>query len=149
MLSAMSTEPLRAIAVVYAARPITQLLIGLLLIAGCGEPEIPRYQLTGKVTFDSEPIGRGWIVFKPDQGPGAVANIEDGIYSTRDGWGTVGGLHTIDITAFDGVEIPDPTAEGTVNPMGSLVFQARLRRDIPKETSVWNIELTAEDFQRQ
>lgn len=75
---------------------------------GGGDSGPQKYSLTGKVTFNETPIPRGMIVFSPDarqdnRGPGAIAIIKDGQYSTEVGKGMIGGPHEIRINGFDGV----------------------------------------------
>ncbi len=125
-------------------------LIGLplcLIALGCGsESRVERFGLSGQITFEGEPIPFGWLVFKPAHGPGATANIENGTYRTRAGWGTVGGQHSVEIVAFDGKAIPDPMSEGGVNSAGSNLFSITVQKELPRETSTWDLHLTQDDI---
>ena len=67
-------------------RPVG-LLLSLAIIAclltGCGSDGPPRYQVTGEVTFDGQPVTDGQIIFTPkdsDLGPDAGI-IKDGKFS--------------------------------------------------------------------
>ena len=127
-------------------------LCGLFLAAvflfcfGCSRGStVERFQLSGTISYEGEPIPFGWITFAPENGPGAVADIEDGKYTTPDGWGTVGGKHTLEIVGFDGVAFPDPNEEGGMNTAGKPMVRCEIERDIPKETAIWDIELTKDD----
>lgn len=76
---------------------------------GCGGSGPKTYDVSGKVTFQGEPIPEGVIQFSPDSSQGnsgvaLTANIVDGEYSTRDSEkGTVGGPHRVSIRGFNGV----------------------------------------------
>lgn len=78
------------------------------LLAGCAEDGPPRYDVSGMVSFNGEPVPRGTIVFEPDtkkgnKGPQGFADIKDGHFNTADGGkGTVGGPHIARIAGFDG-----------------------------------------------
>ncbi len=90
--------------------------LGLLMLCatlGCGgESLVPRYSLEGKASYNGKPIPRGMVVFSPDSskgnnGPGAIAIIKDGQYSTEAGKGIVGGFHEVRISGYDGVPAGD------------------------------------------
>lgn len=123
--------------------------LSLLVVAGgCGDDGPPRYQLSGRVSYEGKPIPAGWIVFAPEEGPGATANISNGRYETPEGWGTIGGSHTIEVVALDGVAVADSTTEGRMNAAGSPMFSCTLRKDIPKEATTWDIEIRQADLQQ-
>ena len=124
---------------------------GLLIcisFSGCGgDGGPPRYGLSGTVSYEGNPVPFGWIVFAPENGPGATANIEDGKYTTPDDFGTVGGVHAIEVVAFDGVAVADPDAEGGMNTSGKLMFSYKFNKDIPKEATTWDIEISRADIE--
>lgn len=99
---------------------------------GAGDGPI-RYQLSGKATYDGEPIPAGEICFDPDpgqgnRGPGGVADIVDGFYKTRREFGVIGGPHVVRISGFDGQ--PD----GELEPLGSPLFREhQLQAHLPEE----------------
>ena len=72
-------------------------VLGGLLLAGCGRgPTL--YQVSGRVTYDGQPLPAGVIYFDPDvtrnhDGPQGYAVIKNGTYNTsaRGGRGVVGG----------------------------------------------------------
>ena len=80
----------------------------LLVAGGCtGKSELELYSLSGTVTFRYKPVPGGRIVFEPivargNSGPGSIAEIKDGKFSTRPGKGTVGGPHQVTIFGDDG-----------------------------------------------
>ena len=79
-----------------------------LLAVGCTTDKGPElYTLTGTVTYQDKPVPGGRIVFEPisaqgNSGPGSIAEIKAGKYSTRSGKGTVGGPHHVTIFGDDG-----------------------------------------------
>jgi hypothetical protein len=127
------------------------LTAGLLIsisFSGCGgDGGPPRYGLAGAISYEGQPVPFGWIVFAPENGPGATANIEDGKYTTPDDFGTVGGVHTIEVVAFDGVAVADPDAEGGMRTSGTLMFSYKFTKEIPKETTTWDIEISRADVE--
>ncbi len=93
--------------------------MGILLLAcGCGGGDSgpPRFDISGKVTFDNKPVPYGTIQFMPDStksntGPVGYAVIHNGEYSTAaaGGKGVVGGPHQVVVSGFS--EKPAATAE--------------------------------------
>jgi hypothetical protein len=121
-----------------------------LVVLGCSRSDGPqRYRLIGEITYDGKPVPYGWIVFAPQKGPGASANIKDGKYITPDGFGSIGGLHTVEIVAFDGIATSDPNVEGATNPAGSVLFRHTLQKELPKEVTTWDIHLTSDEVEAQ
>jgi hypothetical protein len=115
----------------------------LLLLAGCGRNAGPaRYDLTGKITYAGKPVPAGYIVFAPDKtkgndGPGADAQIKDGVYTVRAKEGTVGGPHIAVINGFDGVSFQKKLTD---NPMGLPIFSnARVSVELPKTPTEYDI----------
>ena len=133
-------------------RAIMASTVGSMICAaafGCGRDDGPqRYNLSGNISYEGEPIRGGWIVFAPESGPGATANIEDGKYATREGWGTVGGIHTIEVVALGGVALPDSKADGGMNAAGKTMFSYKFTKDIPKDTTNWDIEISRADIEQ-
>ncbi|MDX1946058.1 MAG: hypothetical protein SFU86_11730 [Pirellulaceae bacterium] len=81
-----------------------------LVLAGCENAGSgpTRYPVSGNVTFDGQPVPKGFITFEPDadagnSGPGGGAPIENGRYSTGLEAGVVGGAYTVKIVGYDGV----------------------------------------------
>jgi len=134
----------------FSANSLLPVCILCLVVAGCSGGDHPkRYRLTGAITFDGKPVPSGWIIFAPEHGPGASANIEGGRYETPEGFGSIGGMHTIEVFGFDGVSAPDPNVEGAVNTAGKAMFTYTFKKDIPKETTTWDIHISRDDLQRQ
>lgn len=112
-------------------------------LVGCNRTTGPaRYDVSGAVTFDGKPVPTGSIIFAPDtskgnDGPGASAEIKDGVYRTRAGQGTIGGPHVATVSGFDGV----PYQSGPMtNPMGKPLFtNVQISVDLPKQTAMQDI----------
>lgn len=86
----------------------------VVLIAGCSKapPGPARFSVSGKITFDGQPVPKGTIAFEPDtaagnSGPGGYGTIVDGVFSTHPRMGAVAGPQIVRIAGFDG----KPTAE--------------------------------------
>ncbi|HWL09496.1 MAG TPA: hypothetical protein VNQ76_13895 [Planctomicrobium sp.] len=113
---------------------------GLLLAYGCGSkvdgPQ--RYQLTGKVTFNGNPVPIGVIYLTPDtskgnRGPGTLAEIKDGRYSTPPNKGTVGGAMVLEFSGFDGQKTGTGDDE---NRVGKTLFDGyRLEAELPQKSA--------------
>jgi hypothetical protein len=118
-------------------------LICPLLLTGCNRNAgPPRFGLTGKITCAGKPVPAGYILFVPDKskgndGPGASAEIKDGVYKIRPNEGVIGGPHTAKVSGFDG----KPVQQGPVlNPMGSTLFlNAPVDIELPKEDASYDI----------
>lgn len=119
------------------------------LLAGCGgsAPSGPqRYSVSGTVTFNGEPIPKGFISFTPDsskgaKGPGSGATIVDGAYQTEDGKGVVGGPHLVEIRGTDGVPY---TESGETMPEGKELFRLyKTEFDFPNEDQTKDFEVPA------
>jgi hypothetical protein len=87
----------------------------LLLIAGCGSREYSgpqRFPLSGKVTYDGQPIDFGSISFLPASGEQRVSGglIENGMYSVPEEKGANAGKHKVEIRwrKMTGRKVRDP-----------------------------------------
>lgn len=108
----------------------------LTVLAGCGGsgddgPE--RFDVSGTVMFDGEPVPKGVIYFQPasgNSGPQGFASIVDGEFDTSTGKGTVGGPHAARIEGTDtaGVRIFVPHFENL---------------ELPKTTTTQSFEVPA------
>ncbi len=109
-----------------------------IVLAGCGSQidGPPRYRVSGEVTYDGQPVPRGFITFEPDSekgnsGPGGGAEIKDGRYRTDADMGVIGGPHRVRIIGYDGVPT---TVEGEELADGQPLFPPyETQVDFPKE----------------
>jgi hypothetical protein len=91
------------------------LVMGLLFTLGCGSAE-PLGQVSGKVTFQGEPVGEGTVLFSnPDLGVSAEAELSaDGSYTlTTYKGGLPPGDYKVTVSP---PEIPDPSPSGDTEP---------------------------------
>jgi len=117
-----------------------------LAAVGCGGDPAGRHRVTGKVTFDGQPVPPGTIYFNPDtaagnDGPPGFAAIVDGAFDTRAprGRGAIAGPHTI---LVDGHVPPPKDAGGEAG--GTVLFQRHeLKKDLPKTDSTLDIDVPA------
>lgn len=89
--------------------PLTLLAV---FAAGCGRSD-GMHAVTGRVTFDGQPVESGEIIFRsPDGSEGSAAGkITDGRYSLR----STPGLKRIEITARREIETPPaPSGEPAI-----------------------------------
>jgi hypothetical protein len=120
------------------------ILVTLVSLTGCDDGP-PRYEVTGVVTFEGQPVPTGRLIFTPDnaagnRGPQGVAVVERGVIETEYDRRVIGGPHWVQIMAFDGVAFED--GEGTVvqgRPLCSIV-QAPV--DLPLDDVELKIEIT-------
>lgn len=117
----------------------------IVFTVGCGRTTGPaRYDLSGSITYDGKPVPAGSIVFAPDtskgnDGPGASADIKDGVYRLGPGRGMIGGPHVARISGFDGKPIQDGPI---VNALGKPLFaNVQISIDLPKQATTHNIDI--------
>lgn len=112
------------------------------MLSGCSSHGPERYELSGRVTYDGQPIPAGVITFEPD----AVAinattigeaEIQGGQYKTLPGKGVVGGPHTVFIAGYNG--IPEPGS----GPYGASLFTPahKISVQLPYESSTFDFQV--------
>ena len=126
---------------VLALVPALALMVS---IAGCGG-DSTGYRLSGKVTFNNQPIPVGTIYFDPDgskgnSGASGFAQIKDGAFDTSaaGGQGTIGGPMVVRIVGLDGVKIDEERVNGK-----PLFPEYRTEVELPKENSTMDFEVPA------
>jgi hypothetical protein len=132
-----STAHWQAVIAKQSSRAVAMLASSLLFsaVAGCGGQSGPaRYDFSGTVTYNGQPVPEGAIQFLPDaskgnEGPATNANIVQGKYDTAlSGKGPIGGEHIVIINGFDGKARPEDEM-----PYGSPLFpEYRSTVDLPK-----------------
>jgi len=127
----------------FYARATLPFLVATMFLSGCGTANDgpARFDISGKATFDGQPIPIGKIIFEPDaskgnNGPQGFADIVKGEFDTKKtGKGTVGGPHKIRIQGYDGQPL-----EG--RPQGKHLFlEWPTADDLPKETSTKDFDV--------
>jgi hypothetical protein len=125
------------------------LLMGLIVLGlGCGQGDGPqRFEVSGKVTYNGQPVPKGFITFEPDAekgngGPGGGADIVDGSFRTAAGKGVVGGPYLVKIVGYDGVAA---TVSGEELPEGSPLFVPyETRIEFPKQKTQQDFDVKGE-----
>ncbi|MFM1904584.1 MAG: hypothetical protein RLZZ440_2484 [Planctomycetota bacterium] len=113
------------------------LVCAAVIAIGCGSSGPVRYDVSGTVTFDGQPVPVGTITFVPvsgNTGPGGSAGIEGGRFDTAaTGKGPTGGPHVAIITGFDGKTVGgiEKVQEGS-----PLFIDYREEVDLPREKAV-------------
>ena len=120
------------------------LVCGLALVIGCGQDGPRRYHLSGKVTYQGQPVPTGQIMFEPDstkgnRGPQGFAEIHEGTYNTDAvGKGAISGAMIVTIIGFDHM----PTGEG--GPPPKALFPRYITRvDVPEEATTLDFPIPA------
>jgi len=116
---------------------------GLLLamVVSCGKAGVPRYELSGTVTYQGKPVPAGSIRFEPvgttlNNSTIGDADIKDGKYSTLLDRGIIGGRQRVFVYGFNG--IPEPGS----GPEGAAIFGSHIVEiDLPDEASKLDIQV--------
>ncbi|MCH2203942.1 MAG: hypothetical protein MK102_18405 [Fuerstiella sp.] len=126
-------------------RFIPFVVVGLLLVSGCGDGvELPDCSpVSGRVTYNGEPIGKGVILTYPQGGTltkNGAGEIVDGEYflSTYGrGDGAIHGVHKVIITNYEdttgGPKVPFPYVAISTTPLEITV--------VPSDENKIDIEL--------
>lgn len=110
-----------------------------LWVAGCGPEGEKLYRVSGKVTFEGKPVGKGIISFDPQgEGPQGFANILDGAYDTADkGVGVRGGAYSVRVNGFDGRSVPERDM-----PFGQALFPEYMgTAELPSADSTYDLDV--------
>jgi hypothetical protein len=78
-----------------------------LALVGCGKSGVERVYVSGKATYDGQPIEIGQIRFvpmTPATGPVTIERIEDGAYETKTTGGVTVGTHRVEMRMYDSHE---------------------------------------------
>ena len=143
-----SGNPCPSIAGRRGALQLVALAVACMAIVGCSRGDgIPRYRVSGRVTFNGEPVPAGMVYFNPDaaagnRGPSGFAPIVDGSYDTRSarGRGAIAGPQTIQI---DG-HVPPPS-NSTSEAGGRVLFRRyQSNKDLPKSNVVIDFDVPAD-----
>ena len=78
--------------------PWITLTILMAMSIGCGPSAPKKYPITGTVTFGGQPLPKGVVMMRPQQGPAATAEIgPDGKYELE----IVAGEHAVQVVALN------------------------------------------------
>lgn len=88
----------------FLAAPVVCLSLVTVLFIGCGKSGGPeRFEVSGKVTFNGEPIADGDITFQPTEGsnaPTASGTIKNGLYKLEGEFGVAAGTYEVRINSY-------------------------------------------------
>src|SRR5262245_37199905 len=118
-------------------------LVACVLALGCAKSVPDACHLSGKVTFNGQPLPRGRIFFLPDttkgnSGPGGFAEIKDGNYDTRNkGSATPGGPLIVRVDGFDG----NMTSSNLVGQPLFLSYEVRV--EVPRDSATRDFNVPA------
>jgi hypothetical protein len=112
------------------------LLLGAILIAGCGDPNA-RQAVSGTVSWNGQPLDQGRIYFAPiTQGVSeAGATIENGKYSIPRDLGLVPGTYKVSVFSYDRTGAKVQSEEIPGDP-GASQFKERIPRKYNVETTL-------------
>src|SRR5262245_33323149 len=118
-------------------------VVACVLALSCAKSGHEPYHLSGKVTFNGQPLPRGKIFFLPDTakgnaGPGGFAEIKDGAYDTRNkGSATAGGPLIVRVDGFDG----NTTSSNLVGQPLFLSYEVRV--EVPRVSATKDFDVPA------
>lgn len=107
--------------------------------AGCGKQK--RFDVTGQVTFDGQPVPAGTVTFIPvgaskaEAGTG-FARIRTGRFATREGRSPGSGPHRVMVNGCDGVPYESRLGDAVdQHPMGKDLFTSHMVEvDLPAKS---------------
>ncbi|MCI0703766.1 MAG: hypothetical protein L0241_22130 [Planctomycetia bacterium] len=112
-------------------------LLAMGVMVGCKDTEQKRNRVSGKVTFNGQPIPYGEVLFTPDDskknsGAQGIAPIRDGQYDTSaaGGKGYGGGPAVIRVTGLTGED-------------GKLLCEYEFQVDLPQGDATHDIDVPA------
>lgn len=147
MSRARDAEPSGAWRVIVAVAACT-----MLLASGCGRGDgIPRYRVSGTVSFNGSPVPAGMVYLNPDttagnDGPPGFAQIVAGRFDTaaKGGRHAIAGAHEVVIEGYE-----PPPADSTSEAGGRRLFgNFRVKLDVPKAASEHDFDVPAEAARR-
>ena len=101
-----------------------QVVVGLLVLSGCGGSGADREAISGAVTLDGKPLESGSILFTPE-GPGSTGGgeIENGQYSLSRELGLSPGSYRVQIQSWrpTGRTIRDAASGETFDDLVSII----------------------------
>ncbi len=122
------------------------LLLLPLVLTGCGGEGFPRHQVSGKVTFQGNPVEYGAIVFEPDASIGKIAptchaRIENGAFKTDSAESPTTGTYKVRVTGYDKSKMKPNPAPGEIVDTPELFPEHVLQVEIPPPGGRLDIEV--------
>jgi hypothetical protein len=78
--------------------------VAFLILAGCSDGRLKTAPVKGTITYNGKPVPQGSIMFQPEQGPAATANIKNGSYSLKtykNDDGAILGKHKVTVISLE------------------------------------------------
>jgi hypothetical protein len=125
----------------------TCLLVGMGVFAsGCTGDGIVRHQVSGKVTFQGQPVNDGAIILEPDASIGKIAptsfaRIENGSFRTTRAEGPTTGKYKLRIMGYDKSKMKKDAAVGEIVDLPELFPEYAIDIDVPVKGGHLDIEV--------
>lgn len=118
------------------------------LLPGCGGDGIKRHQVTGKVTFQGQPVEYGTIFFEPEASVGLIAptssaRIEHGEYQTAKADSPTTGAYKVRVMGFDQSKMKKNTPPEEIIETPELFPAYTLSVEIPPPQDRLDIDVPA------
>jgi hypothetical protein len=119
-----------------------------LVVIGCNPDGLKRYQVSGTVTFDGQPIAEGEIRFSPDNtkgntGPQGYAAIQNGKFTTLKETGVIAGSMYATVTAVDPIKGEEKNDGSSSR---KIIFENwNYAFEMPAKSHVLDLKITKED----
>jgi hypothetical protein len=120
----------------------------LLVVIGCNPGSLKRYQVSGTVTFDGQPVAEGEIRFSPDNtkgntGPQGYAAIKNGNFKTLKETGVIVGPMYATVTAVDPIKGEEKNDGSSSR---KIIFENwNYAFEMPAQSHVLDLKITKED----
>ncbi|MDR2438850.1 MAG: hypothetical protein LBE12_05715 [Planctomycetaceae bacterium] len=124
------------------------IVFSLLVVVGCNPSGVKRYQVSGTVTFDKQPVAEGEIRFSPDTtkgntGPQGYAAIKNGKFKTLKETGVIVGPMYATVTVVDPIK-GEEKDDGSSS--RKIVFENwNYAFEMPAQSHVLDLKITKED----
>ena len=129
--------------------------VAAVAVSGCGPAGLPQAEVSGKVTFQGQPVADVLVTFTPERGPGALGKTDaDGNYSLmtkKPGDGAVIGRHVVSIKQQSQGMILEKGQPPRMAPPPKVVIPPKfaenassgLSADVKDEENVINFDLSS------
>ncbi len=132
-------------------RVVLLVLVTCLMGLGCGGGDSgpARFPLTGKVTFEGQPVKFGTIQFDPDkgnEGPQGFAEIRDGAFDTsKGGQGAVHGKIVAKINGYESA----PASANSEDPVPTLFVNHEVRFEMSDKVTTKDFDVPKQASQKK
>ncbi|MDR0338491.1 MAG: DUF4198 domain-containing protein [Planctomycetaceae bacterium] len=119
------------------------------IVIGCNSSSLKRYQVSGTVTLDGQPVAEGEIRFSPDNakgntGPQGYAAIENGKFKTLKETGVIVGPMYATVTAVEPIQGEEKNDGSSSR---KIIFENwNYAFEMPAKPYVLDLNITKEDL---